>query len=1122
MKCPECQFENPQGIKFCGGCGTKLEKLCPSCNSSSPPNFKFCGECGHKLDIPVETYPKDLSFDEKLDRIQRYLPEGLTEKILSQRDQIEGERKQVTVMFCDMEGFTQLSEKLGPEEIYTIMDQVYEILIHKVHDFEGTVNELTGDGIMALFGAPIALEDSPQRAIRSSLSIHREIVKFNNELKNGRDNIPPIQMRIGVHSGPVVVGTLGNDLRVEFKAVGDTVNIASRMEGLAEPGTTYITGDTFELTEGLFRVEALGERKIRGKEKPVQIYRVIAPSTRRTRFDVSAERGLTPFVGRKRELELLLDGFERAKKGHGQAFSIVSEAGVGKSRLLYEFRKAVINEDTTFLEGKCLSYSKNVAYHPVIDILKSNFDIKEGDADNEIKEKVINGLKLLGVDGASTSPYILDLLSVKDSGIDTIPMSPESNKDRKIEAVKSITLKGSEIRPLILATEDLHWIDKSSEDYLKNLLNSISGARVFLIFTYRPEFVHTWGAKSYHSQVNLNRLSNRESLTMVSYLLGTDAIENKLEELILEKTEGFPFFIEEFVKSLSQLKIIEIKDGQYQFAKNVKEVTIPATVQDVIMARVDALPEGVKELLQIGSVIGREFSFDLIRIIAEFPETQLLSSLSVLKDSELIYERGIYPDITYIIRHALTQEVIYNSILTSKKKELHEKTGKALEKFYSKKNVENYGAIVEHFTKSDSYEKGAEYSELAGRVAERSASFHEAIIYIKNAIACLERLPITETVQKRIIDARTKLGLYYIDMNYFVDAKEPIDPILDLALETNYRKRLSQIYTIIGAYMLNVDEDLPLALKYLEEALEIARQINHNFSLQSSNYWLGCTLAFMCEFEKALKHFGEALDIQEKANEFTGVSVTKSCLSYLAYVQQGNLDLAHKNCDEALHLAEEIGDVFPKAFVYTNYGVTCYCKGLFQEAETNVLKGVGFCEKINYFTWNVFSQLYLGEIYFDGEQYEKAKHHYGKSIMLHDQKRQMRSLINLNRIGLAKAKVMNNEKDIDLGSLFGYVAENKIEHCSGVMRRGIGQVLLNIDNHNISEAENWIEKAIEADHKNRMMWHLGRDYALYAELFKRKGDQTKAKENLNKAIDILKKCGADGWVEKYERELAEL
>ena len=293
-------------------------------------------------------------------------------------------------MFTDMEGFTPLVEKLGSEEAYSIMDQVYEILIHKVHNYEGTVNEMTGDGIMALFGAPIALEDAPQRAIRSGLAIHQEIARFSERM-NKEKGIPPIRMRIGIHTGPVVVGTLGDDLRLEFTAIGDTVNLASRLQNLAGAGTVYVTGETFKLTEGLFRFESLGERQVKGRGEPVRVYQVIAPSSRRTRFDVSAERGLTPFVGREREVELLLDGLGRAKEGRGQAFSIVSDAGVGKSRLLYEFRKAVANENVTFFEGRCLSYGRGgSAYHPIIDALKSSFGVREGDRDEEVKEKVRN------------------------------------------------------------------------------------------------------------------------------------------------------------------------------------------------------------------------------------------------------------------------------------------------------------------------------------------------------------------------------------------------------------------------------------------------------------------------------------------------------------------------------------------------------------------------------------------------------------------------------------------------------------------------------------------------------------------------------------------------------------
>ena len=628
MQCPNCQFENPDDSNFCLECGRKLEKKCPRCGKALPIGAKFCNGCGHKLIATTIPSPKEYSFDEKLDKIQRYLPQGLTEKILAQRDRIEGEHKQVTVMFCDMVAFTALSEKIGIEEAYSMMDKVYEILIHKVHHYEGTVNEMTGDGIMALFGAPIALEDSHQRAIRSASAIHREMTKLSDKNKQLQPNIPPIKMRIGIHTGPVVVGTLGNDLRVEFKAVGDTVNLASRVEGLAEPGTTYVTEDTFKLTEGFFRFESLGKKNIKGKEKPVRIYRLIAPSTRRTRFDVSAERGLAPFVGRERELELLLDGFERTKAGRGQAFSIMGEAGLGKSRLLYEFRKAVANEEVTFLEGKCLSYSRGVAYHPVIDILKSNFDIREEDGDSDIRKKVSGGLKALGTDEVSTLPYLLELLSIRDSGIDNISLSAEARKDRIIEAVRRIALTGSEIKPLIMVFEDLHWIDKSSEDALNDLLEYISGARVFLIFTFRPDFVHSWGSRSYHGQVTLNRLSNRENLALVAHLLGTDNIQNELEELILEKTEGVPFFVEEFVRSLFDQKVIDKQDNEYKLLKEIKNLVVPSTVQDVIMARVDSLTEGAKKVLQTGAVLGREFRMDLIQETTGLSENELLSHLS--------------------------------------------------------------------------------------------------------------------------------------------------------------------------------------------------------------------------------------------------------------------------------------------------------------------------------------------------------------------------------------------------------------------------------------------------------------------------------------------------------------
>jgi class 3 adenylate cyclase/tetratricopeptide (TPR) repeat protein len=1119
MKCPRCGFENIHKAKFCNECGNKLDVACTSCQTPNPPGSKFCHACGQNLIPPAKPSPKDLSFDEKIERIQRYLPEGITEKILNQRDKIEGERKQVTVLFCDMAGFTSLSEKVGPEEAYGLMDQVYEILIHKVHDYGGTVNEMTGDGIMALFGAPIALEDASQRAIKSSLAIHREIGKFNDRMKQERQNMPLLKMRIGIHTGPVVVGTLGNDLRVEFKAVGDTVNLASRMEGLAEPGATYVTEDTFRLTEGLFRFEALGAKKVKGKEEAVNVFRVVASGSGRTRFDVSAERGLTPFVGRERELELLLDCFQWSKKGRGQAFSIMADAGLGKSRLLYEFRKTVSNEDVTFLEGRCLSYSRGVAYHPMRDVLKANFHIGEGDGDSEIREKVKKGLKVLGVDEALTLPYFLELLSVKDSGIDDIPMSHAGRKDRIIEAFKLITLKGSEIRPLIVAYEDLHWVDKSSEDVLKYVLESIPGARVLLIFTYRPEFVHTWGGKSFHNQVTLNRLSNRETLSMASHLLGTEDVDRNLEELVLDKTEGVPFFIEEFIRSLKDLQIIGKKDNRY-LIKDIQKVTIPSTIQDLMMARVDSLPDSAKEVLQTGSVIEREFSYELIKRVMGLPEQKLLSHLSILKDSELLYERGIYPQSTYIFKHALTQEVVYDSMLNKRKKTLHEQIGNAIENLYKGDIDEYYGVLAGHYIMGQNYEKGAEYSRLAGKKAQKAGSFKEAIEYAEKSVFSLERLPVTSATQKKIIDARTRLAGYNISLTHHVEAKDAVAPIANLALELSYQKRLPIIYTAMGTHSHLVEESYSEAFRYLNEALKMSEKTKDTTSLYYASLFLGCILSSNCEFEQGLEFFKKSLDLGVLTKNPIAILSAKTSMSALGYMFYGKIDRAYQISQEAFQVAQEIGDIYLKGMAYASYGMSCYGKGLFDEAKNSLSQAILLCERTAQLGWGSWAFGFLGRVYCGMAEHERAQYYYKEGISTLERGGLLPSCVNLWKISMARSKALNNETDIKLSDVFKYYEGINFRAFKGWAERYIGEILMNIDDLHLSEAVEWTKKAIETDKQNGTMWFLGCDYALWAELFRRKGDKSKARQNLNTAIEIFKECGADGWVKRTEEEMA--
>jgi len=1129
VKCPKCQTENPETRKFCRECGTKLLLVCPKCHFENFPGDKFCGDCGCDLSLSSKPISKELSFDEKIAKIQKYLPGGLTEKILSQRDRIEGERKQVTVMFCDMEGFTSLTEKLGSEEIYSMMDEVYEILIHKVHDYEGTVNELTGDGIMALFGAPIALEDAPQRAIRSALAIHREMSKFSDKIKSESEK-PPIRMRIGLHTGPVVVGTLGNDLRVEFKAVGDTVNLASRMEGLAEPGATYVTEETFKLTEGLFRFESLDKKLIKGKEEPVKVYRVIAPSTMRTRFDVNAERGLTPFVGRERELELLLDGFERVKAGKGQAFSIISEAGIGKSRLLYEFRKAVANEDMTFFEGRCLSYSRGVAYHPHIDILKSNFNILEGEGDQEIREKVKRGLGLIGVDEASTLPYLLELLLAKDSGIDQVSMSPETRKDRIIEALKRILLKGSEIRPLIMAIEDLHWMDRSSEEVLKSVLESIPGSKILLIFTYRPEFVHTWGGKSFHNQLTLHRLSNRESLEMVTHILGTKEVERALENLILEKTEGVPFFIEEFIKSLQDIKAIEREDSRYHLAKDTQDVTIPSTIQDVIMARVDSLSEGAKGVLQIGSVVGREFSQDLIQKVTGLSERELLSHLSVLRDSELLYERGIYPQSTHIFKHALTQEVAYNSLLLKKRKEIHETIGRAIESLYSERLDKFYEILAYHYSGSDNLEKAYLYLKLSGSKTTRNYSNWEAFRFYKEAIKVLNQLPETQDNKRKQIEVILLMATPMMLLAYPEDSLRIHQEGVRLCEEVDDKKSLLILYSLVGIYYLHRGRPLD-AIKYSEIGFEQSQKIQdielmapiarglcisyvaagefrktidvapkvidllenkqresdffgapfNPYSLLCAYY--GFSLAMLGNFKKGMEYFERGLRVILAVNHLSSLGVAEAMYG-LSFVAKGDGINAIKHLQKSIRHFEEGRTVFILSVAWSGLGSGYYYLGDLEAAKKHMEKGLDITMRGGSEWWISFHYLYLSKIHLD----------------LGDPKNS-RSFI---------------EEALKLSQ------KNSEKHLEGASWTWLGRILGKTDPSQSDKAEECIVKGIKILEEMGIKPWCSEGYLCLGELYADTGKREKALQNMKKAERMFQKMGMDYWLARTQEVMRRL
>jgi len=716
---------------------------CPSCQFENPEEAKFCNECGHNFRCTSNATPQDSSFDEKIEKIQRYLPQGLTDKILNQKDKIEGERKQVTVMFCDMEGFSALVDRIGSEDAYSIMDRVYEILIHCVHDHEGTVNEMTGDGIMALFGAPIALEDAPQKALWSALSIHRGIARFSDQKKG----IGPIRMRIGLHTGPVVVGTLGNDLRVEFKAVGKTVILASRMEELAEAGSTYVTEDTFRLTRQLFRFKAIGKKLVKGKKESILVYEVLSAKENVYRPRLGSERMIySEMVGRDKELDRLELQVMKAINDEGSVINIIGEAGTGKSRLVAELKKRDVMKRINLLEGRAISMGRNLSFHPVIDVLKQWARIREDDGEAMAFGKLEAVVKrLCPQDFSEVLPFVATLMGM-------IPFGKYAERIKGIEGepleklilknLRELLIKASGLTPLVILAEDMHWVDTSSIELLESLFRLAETHRIIFINVFRPghkatgdRLVETIKKKlpEYYVEIVIEPLDDRMSETLISNMLNSSGTHHTVVEKIIQRAGGNPFFIEEVVRSLIDEQAITLKDGKFQVTEKISRIAIPNSISDVLMARVDHLEEDTRNLVKVAAVIGRTFFY---KVLADAVGAvhDIDAKLSYLKEIQLVRQRIRMGEVEYLFKHALAQEATYDSILPQKQKELHLKVAGAIEKVFSERLHEFYGMLAYHYSKAESLDKTEEYLIKAGEEALKSSASNEALHYYQEAL----------------------------------------------------------------------------------------------------------------------------------------------------------------------------------------------------------------------------------------------------------------------------------------------------------------------------------------------------------------------------------------------------
>ena len=737
MICGACRHDNREGAKFCENCGAKLERRCPSCGQPVGEASRFCDSCGHRLDAPAPaTPPAPTIADHLAQRFAGYTPRHLADKILTSRAALEGERKLVSVLFADTAGFTEVSTKLDPEDLHAVMDGCFQRLMDAVHLYEGTVNQFTGDGVMALFGAPIAHEDHAVRAVAAALAMQRATREYAETLQQERGF--GLSIRLGLNTGPVVVGRIGDDLRMDYTAQGETVNLAARLQAQAEPGGVLISEAMHALVDGYFVSDEIGPLTLKGIAAPVKAF-AVRSRRRRVRFQLALERGLTPLVGRERELAFLKESVERARGGRTQLLSLVGDAGVGKSRLAYELRRSIADSSVTVLEANCAAHADALPFAVIGQLLRANFGMDEGEAESEQLKKVDAGVRELGAAIEWAVPYLQHLLMLPAPSLEADGLDQAQRRRRMMEAVKALVLAGAARRPILFIIEDLQWIDRNSEEMLVAINEGLAGHRVMYLMTYRPGYSAPWQDRSFHQRLAVDPLEEADMRTIAAALLSGTESPAPVQQLVVARAGGNPLFAEELARFFRA-------QGAAPSATEV-----PATIHDLLTARIDRLPESVKRTLQLASVLGTEFALPLLEALAP-PDSDLRADLAELVKLELLRERESFPEARYAFAHLLVRQVAYEELLLKTRADLHAQAGAALERIYAGHVDDVLRELADHYSRSPAHDKALEYLARAGDRAASLFAYREAEGYYRRALELVDRRPELGPRRLRVLD----------------------------------------------------------------------------------------------------------------------------------------------------------------------------------------------------------------------------------------------------------------------------------------------------------------------------------------------------------------------------------
>jgi predicted ATPase/class 3 adenylate cyclase len=942
MRCRSCDHENPVEAKFCEQCGAPRARACAHCGSYASPTAKFCSQCGRPL--------FGVGGDSRFASPRSYTPRHLADRILTARAALEGERKQVTVLFADIKGSMELFADRDPEAAQKLVDPVLQRMIEAVQRYEGTVNDVMGDGIMALFGAPIAHEDHAVRACYAGLRMQETVRRYAEETQRS-DGVAPM-IRVGLNSGEIVVRAIGDDLHVDYTVVGQTANLAARMEQMAQPGSILTTSDTLQMAEGYVTVKSLGPASVKGLADPVEIYEITAASTAQSRLEVAAERGLTPFVGRDVELEQLRRAQQLAGHGLGQVVAIVGEAGVGKSRLVREFVRSQNTADWLILESKSASYGHATPYLSIIELFRDYFKISIHDSTQSIRERVINIISAIDASLQDAIPPVLDLL---DSLVDDDPFRSLDLVQRRrstYRAVVRLLLSESRVRPVIAVFEDLHRNDVLSLGLLNELVIAAQDARLLLVVNYRPGYKDEWRHRPNYRQFRLDPFVSEDLAEFLQALLGSDGNLSALKEFLGRRASGNPFFVEEIIRRLVGTAVLEGMPGSYRLARPFSSTEVPPTIQAVLAARIDALPAAAKQLLEEAAVIGYDAPFALLHAICGLAEDQVRGLLDNLQTSEFLYATQLVPELRYKFKHSLTHDVAYSGVLRERRRAIHARVVDAIERLYADRLAEQVEPLAYHAVQGTLNEKAVHYLREAGAKAATRAALPDARAWFEQALDVLKSLPENQAVLEQALDVRLELRPVLRQLGEGRNMLERLREAEAISERLKDDRRRGQVC----AFMTNVVatfDDLNEALVAGNRALKIAHDLGDSklriiatSHLEQAHYYRG-------EYEHVIEALADSLAAMpaDWAHEYFGMAVPASVFNRAYLIMSlgeiGRFAEAAKYDTEVIQLVEATQHAYTIAWACFGASMLRLLKGDWAKARRQIDKWIATLQSGN-------------------------------------------------------------------------------------------------------------------------------------------------------------------------------